>query len=398
MKRSQYFIILLILAASVLAACKPQPEFAPTPTPTPPQAAGVVQPSPTPTVEQSAEAVPSAEPTLAPSGPDSYPENVNPLTGLPVDDPAVLRRPPQLVRVSNNPSVVRPHRGLQAADHVWEHVVEGFAMTRFVAVYLGQSPEYVGSVRSGRPPDFDLVPMYEGIYYASGFSTNSKAPGTPPRMRELMLAAPWRARNFSAEFGYGEPYAVRLNLPDVAREHTLFVVPSELWRLAAEKGIGASTTLAPGLAFDMTPPAGGTATSEVVIDYPGIGPKTMYRYDTTLGAWLRWVDDEPHGDALTGQQISTMNVVILYTDHYATDWIEDEAAQLYAVAATLTGSGPAVLLRDGQRYEVTWRRDANNRMIQFFDTSGKAIPFKPGNTFFQLVSNTSFPPEVAFAP
>ncbi|GAB4472044.1 MAG: hypothetical protein Kow00124_09610 [Anaerolineae bacterium] len=398
---TRFLLLFLVALALLLGGCRPAPTPQPAPTATiQPQSQPV--PTPTPLFQDGEQQPPAAEPTpetgVMPSGPDSYPAGYNPLTGFPVDDPAVLQRPPLLVRVSNSPSVVRPHSGLQAADHVWEHVVEGYALTRLVAVYLGQTPEYSGSARSGRPPDFELVPMYEGIYFASGFSSNRWAPDTPPRMRELMLAAPWRSRNFSAEFGYGPPYSVRLPREGVALEHTMFAVPAELWRLAAENNIGPSTTLAPGLAFDPAPPPGGSPTSEALIDYPGIGPANVWRYDQVSGGWLHWVDGEPHGDVLTGQQINFTNVVVLYADHSLTDWIEDEASQLYAVAITLTGEGRAVLLRDGQRYEVTWRRDAPNRMIQFFDASGQVIPFKPGNTWFQVVSTGPYPPEVTFSP
>ncbi len=402
MKKQALLFTFVILAALTLTACASEPEYPPTPTPTP-VIGGEVLPATTP----DAGGTPIAQDAVpvAPSGPDSFPAGVNPLTGLPVSDPAALNRPPLIVRVSNSPSVVRPQSGLNAADHVWEHVVEGFALTRFSAVYLGESPDYVGSVRSGRPPDFELVPMYGAIYYASGFSSNKNDPSGPPRMRELMRAATWFARNFAADFGYGDPYAVRLDLgAEVGTEHTLFAVPAQLWQLAAEKGIPASTTLSPGLAFDPAAPAGGTATSEFSINYPGRGPTELWKYDSATGSWLRWTRDEQNTiqefeqqvDKLTNQPIAFENVVVIFAQHYETDWIEDEAAQIKAVAINLTGEGEAVLMRDGMRYEITWRREGADRMIQFFDAGGNVIPFKPGNTWFQVADYWVFPPEISY--
>lgn len=402
MKDKHILILLILTAALMLTSCAPKPQYEPTPTPTP-IIGGEVVPVTTPIPGDAAPVDAGAQ--IAPSGPDTYPANVNPLTGLTVSDPAVLNRPPLIVRVSNSPSVVRPQSGLNSADHVWEHVVEGFALTRFSAVFLGELPDYVGSVRSGRPPDFELDPMYEAIYYASGFSSNKNDPTGPMRMRELMRSAPWFARNFAADFGYGDPYAVRLDLgPEVGTEHTLFAVPAQLWQLAAEKNIPASTTLAPGLAFDMAAPAGGIATSEFSINYPGRGPTELWRYDAATGGWLRWTCDEQNAiqefeqqfDKLTNEPINFENVVVVYAQHYETDWIEDEAAQIKAVAVNLTGEGEAVLMRDGMRYEITWRREASDRMIQFFDAAGNVIPFKPGSTWFQVADYWVFPPEIAF--
>ena len=192
MKQKRHLSLAALLMATLFfTACSSEPEYAPTPTPTPANVVESAQPASTQAAPSAGDA--SNEETaqqIAPSGPDFYPENVNPLTGLTVSDPAALTNPPLIVRVSNSPSVVRPQSGLNSADHVWEHVVEGFALTRFSAVFLGESPDYVGSVRSGRPPDFELVPMYGAIYYASGFSTNKNDPEGPPRMRELMRACP----------------------------------------------------------------------------------------------------------------------------------------------------------------------------------------------------------------
>lgn len=402
MKRFTILAFVITLLA-VLAACQPEPTVMPTPTRTPAPESGSEAATATP-APASATSEPSddqPEPTatpLGPYGPEQYPADVNPLTGLPVEDPGVLERPPLLIKISNNPAVVRPQAGLNTADHIWEHQVEGFAYTRFTAVLLSQSPERVGPVRSGRLPDLELVPMYEGIYVASGYSTNHNDPAKPPRMRQLMLRADWSNRNFSYEFGYGPPYSDRIPQQGLATEHTLYSFPDELWKLAADRNIGPSSTIIPGLKFDERVPDGGTATTEAIIDYPGAGPRNRWLYDEESGRWLRWVDGEEHADQLTGEQVSFANVVIVNAPHYEADFIEDEAAQLLSVGVELTGEGDAVLLRDGQRYAITWRRANQNSMIQFTDASGQSFAFKPGNTWFQLADTRFAAPEIVFSP
>ncbi|NDJ52345.1 MAG: DUF3048 domain-containing protein, partial [Chloroflexi bacterium] len=116
-------LTLLGLVVLLLAACAPQPAVTPTPTKTPiPQEAAVEdQPVAAPTATPEPGGTPTATPLPGPYGPTGYPENVNPLTGLPVDDVAVLERRPLLIKVSNESDRVRPQSGLAFADHVWEY-------------------------------------------------------------------------------------------------------------------------------------------------------------------------------------------------------------------------------------------------------------------------------------
>ena len=82
-----------------------------------PTATATHTPSPTPTFTPS--------PTATIVGPDEYPEDYNPLTGLPYPNEAAMNRRTLIVKVSNFPEVVRPQTGLDKADIVIEYEVEG---------------------------------------------------------------------------------------------------------------------------------------------------------------------------------------------------------------------------------------------------------------------------------
>jgi hypothetical protein len=397
---------LLIVAAMLLGgtvACR-----APAPVPTPTATPSVAIPTDIPVTPTAPVAAAPGQPATTPSGPygpTGFPPDVNPLTGLQVADPDILNRRPQLIKISNESSVVRPQSGWAFADHVWEYQMEGFAQTRYTAVIYSQSPQQVGSVRSARLIDLEhLMDMYGGILVFSGGSSNFRhEPPGPPRIMELVLAAPWRNRAMSEQQGYSAPYLVRI--PDVPRPgtagwHTLFAVPSAIWQWATETGVNQRPNL-DGLAFNPAPPAGGTPTTEVAVDYPGIGPKHTWRWDATVGRWLSWTDDQPDGDyLLPGQQLAFDNIVILHVPHSEADFLEQEGTlgELYSVRANLTGQGDGVLLRDGQRYPVRWNRVTTEGMLRFTDASGAIIPFKPGTTFFHTADTVFFPPQITFLP
>ena len=87
-----------------------------------------------------------------------------PLTG--VTTAAVADRPALAVKIENSVDA-RPQTGLNAADIVWEQVVEG-GITRFVAVYHSTVPSQIGPVRSVRPMDPGIAAPLHGLFAFSG--------------------------------------------------------------------------------------------------------------------------------------------------------------------------------------------------------------------------------------
>ena len=81
-----------------------------------------------------------------------------PLTGLPIEDPALAARSALVVKIDNHPEA-RPQSGLNQADIVFEENVEH--LTRFAAVFQSQAPDPVGPIRSGRTQDVAAARLAE---------------------------------------------------------------------------------------------------------------------------------------------------------------------------------------------------------------------------------------------
>jgi hypothetical protein len=316
-----------------------------------------------------------------------------------------------LIKISNESSVVRPQSGWAFADHVWEYQMEGFAQTRYTAVIYSQSPQQVGSVRSARLIDLEhLMDMYGGILATSGGSTKLHDPSGPPRVIELLRAAPWGDRVISEWYvkaAYTDPYLVRD--VDIPVPHNLFAVPSEIWKLGVEKGWNQKPNLE-GLAFNYTPPSGGTPTTQAVIDYPGRGPKHTWTYDKATNKWISSTEDQgaatpdaQDSDKLTGQPLAFDNVVIVYASLFDADFVEEEASAslangLMSVHVNLSGEGQCTVIRDGIRVDGIWKRADKGGMIQLFDINNNPLPLKPGSTWFNVVGNNVAKPAITFAP
>ena len=389
---------ILLIASVVLAACQaaPTPTLEPTqppdPTPIPPTATPLIQIEASPMPEEGLTATPYPV-----YGPTDYPPTVNPLTGLEVSDPEVLNRRPLLIKVSNESETVRPQSGLSFADHVWMYQMEGWGQTRFTAVYYSQAPEFVGSVRSVRLIDTDhLIHMYDGLLVISGGSVG---------MGTIIRYAEWNNRVFMDN----GPWLERI--PDIPHEgmygyHSLFARPDQVWAEAERRGVNQRPHLE-GLVFSYAVPEGGLPTDEAIINYPGKGARQRWVYDAASGRWLSFTTMEnaaqpqetPDRDYITGEQLAFDNVVFLFAEFYLADFIEDMPNQLLSIGPILSGEGKAWLMRDGQRFAITWRSDGK-KMLRFYDAEGNPIAFKPGTTWFNVASvrEDQYPPEVSFVP
>jgi hypothetical protein len=314
-------------------------------------------------------------------GPDHFPNGINPLTGLPVSDPALLERRPMVIKISNFPRDVRPQWGLNLADHVYEYHI-GDDMTRFMGIFYGNDAARVGPVRSARLFDEDVVRMYKA-FFVFGYAD--------PKVRAEL---------------YDEdliPFLIietPSNCPPICRidnglgYNNLFADTAGLTRYFAEKGKNNDRQDLDGLLFDLAIPQGGQKGDKFSIYYTYVS-YNRWAYDPELGRYLREQETAndngqeltyaPLMDALSEGQVSASNVVVLYVPHEtfyqsSSTWILD---------IPLKGHGAGYAFRDGQVYALTWSHKATAKMLNLYLANGEPYPLKPGNVWFEVIGETS---------
>jgi hypothetical protein len=263
---------------------------------------------------------------------------------------------------------------LDQADLVFEHYAEG-GVTRLTAVFLGQTPSSVGSVRSGRLIDLEIPAMFKALFAYSGTSAGVGQRYAASDLWPDQLAPPGNAG--------GAFYRRDL---DKAFEHTLFVDPTTLWAAAESRGISGRQDLR-GLTFDPGPPAGGTAAEEVNIYYQAGISQVQWVYNTAAGRYYRWQGGAAHREELTGAQLSAANVIVVAANHVETDILEDTwGGGHWSIEVQIWGEGPVSIFRDGRRYDGLWRRRDRSDMLSFWTADGsQRLPLKPGNSWLQMV-------------
>lgn len=360
-----------ILTALLFLTFACQPVLPPVPTPT-------IPPSPLP----SATATPyQPEGYLTPTpgypeagyGPEHFPLDINPLTGLSVD-PALLERRPMLIKVSNLPREVRPQSGLSRADIVFEYYIEE-GTTRFLAIFYGKDAEQVGSIRSARFFDEHLIRMYRGFFVFGG---------ADERVLEKLYGTGLDDR-LVVEAQTGCPALCR---PDPLTNFLMAdtVAAREYFRA---QGVPDERQPLEGLRFQLHPPQGGQAAGQLYAWYSAV-IYNRWDFDPPSGRYYRYVDVEntfegqpevyqPLRDALGDIPIAADNVVVLLVPHeFYSESPEIVEIQLY-------GAGQAYAFRDGQAYELEWARPDETGVLRLYTREGEVYPLKPGTTWFEVM-------------
>ena len=320
-----------------------------------------------------------ASPTPAPViGPFEYPAGTNPMTGLPYPHEEARARRNLIVKVSNHPPIVRPQHGINAADLVFEYEAEG-GVTRFAAIYRSNAPEKVGSVRSGRLMDIELLTMYSALLAYSG---------TSKPIRDIYLSSDYRWRLISPSFGdncENAGFCRDRSLTDRDYEHRLFGDTRKMWEMASSRNVNVGYK-AVGFAFSEQPTVGGIAARDIFIG--GFGrTDARWQFDAGSGRYLRYTDSVPHLDAADGQQLWADNLVIMEATHRRRPDLFLQGAKDESVEVALWGSGRAYVARDGEIFVGFWKRlgQRPGEALQLMLGNSEPIALKPGRTWLTVV-------------
>lgn len=347
-----------------LADRVPVAAIPPTPVPEP-----TVAPAAQPAV-QNRTAEMAAAPASGLPGPGGFgaPGATNPLTGLPLPDGRAGQRP--LIVCINNDFAARPQFGTANADIMYEYLMEGYGITRFSGVYYGEESGQIGPMRSAR-----LINYYMGSLYDAGLACS----GASDQVRYMLKhQAPFPYLDIDLDDPSNTRYSTNVGTDYRTRLRTS---TGQLRTWLADWGVEKPASIR-GFTFGERPGGGATATS-ITVPYPS-SSRSVYRYDPASGRYLRAMGGGAHVDGNTGAQIAVDNVVVQYVPHETTDIVEDSLGSL-SIRLNLFGSGRALVFRDGQAFEGTWRSESQGDMPRFFTADGAEIALKPGKTWISIV-------------
>lgn len=301
----------------------------------------------------------NGDPVAAASASPEVPP-VCPLTGE-ESAPDVVARPAVAVKVENDPAA-RPQAGLEAADVVFEEIVEG-GITRFMAIYHCGETTKAGPVRSAR---FDDPKIAKPITTFLAFSGGNA-------IVEDELAAQGMVTVDEDTAG-----AALYRVPEgVLTVHNLFADAKKLRKIARKQKVAPPSEV-PFTFGDL--PAGAKKAASITLNFLA---SNVIEYRWSGEEWQRF---EAGAAFMTeaGEQLAFDNVIVQQVDVNNSRTIVDVAGNP-SPDISLTGSGKALLFRDGKVIKGTWSTAEEGTVTTFETKSGDAFVLKSGNTIVELV-------------
>ena len=305
----------------------------------------------------------SAAPTPEPPPPPPPPV-LWPLTGL--ESGTVAPRPALAVKIENSVDA-RPQTGLNAADTVWEEVVEG-GITRYVAVYHSTLPPEIGPIRSVRPMDPAIAAPLHGVFGFSGGQAGYVSAIADAGLQVL-----------SQDSGADGFYRVGSR----QAPHNVYADPAALLAQA-----DADHLAAPPAQFDIATAAdqaaavvAGTPAASLALTLSGLSHPT-WTWNGTFGTWLRAEGATAAVDA-DGSLLHATNVVVLRVEVVATAGVDPAGNPV--PETLLVGRGDALIATGGRTLPVTWVKNSVTDRLVLLGPDGNPALLAPGTTWVELV-------------
>lgn len=289
---------------------------------------------------------------------------VCPLTGAEPPNEAVAERPAVAVKIENAP-VAYPLSGLEDAEIVFEELVEG-GVTRFMAIYHCTDSTKAGPVRSARAVDPAIMIPITKILAFSGAN-------------KPVLEALEESEVAIVEENTSNGGLERIPREGLAMEHTLYADTKAIRKVGRDRW----SDPPPDEMFSFGDLGDNGRARKVASVTIGFSAATTVSYSWDGDSWARTQGGQPFMTE-SGEQVTVANVLIEEHEVNLSE-VTDVAGNPSVVIADETGSGRAVLLRDGRAIKGTWSRESLEDPVRFTTKKGEKMVFAEGSVWIHLV-------------
>ncbi len=309
----------------------------------------------------------SAAPSSASPASSAATSATDPLTGLP-ETAAAAKRPALAVKVDNVLGAW-PQAGLNYADIVWDLPVEG-GLTRLLAIFHSQDVPLVGPIRSARPVDSDILPLFGHTYYAFSGGTASDL-------------NPIADHSGATSMWWDVTPSLFVTRTDHKVPHQVFATSTTLY--AGGQARKPSTTPPPAVfSYGASPVAGATPATSVTASYPSA--TASWTWDGAK--YLRTQNGNPDM-LMAGGQVTSSNVVVMSVAVQSTA-AHDSHGSVVPLPMVI-GTGTVWVFRNGTVIKGIWSRPKLASPLKLVTASGETIKLSPGRTWVEVLPNSSQP-------
>lgn len=281
----------------------------------------------------------------------------------------------------DNHSGAWPQANLNKAYLVYEIIVEG-GETRLMALFKGQDLEKIGPVRSSRHYFLDYALENDAIYVHHGWSPQAESDISKLGINNIN--------------GIQESSKDFWRVKDKSSPHNLFTSTSSILKIAERKGYKTTSTqksILNYVAYDVnlsekygeetenTTENDSTALQAINITIPHSNLQTVkYEYNEKTKTYIRYARNKLQTDYLTGESVTTKNIIITMCDNYTLEDSEEKGRQGLKNIGTFDG----YYITNGEAIKIKCIKKARNEQTIYKDLQGNEINVNDGNTFINI--------------
>jgi len=267
----------------------------------------------------------------------------------------------------DNHSGAWPQANLNKAYLVYEIVVEG-GETRLMALFKGQNLDKIGPVRSSRHYFLDYALENDAIYVHHGWSPQAQSDISTLGVNNIN--------------GIQESSASFWRVKDKSAPHNLFTSTDSILKIAERKGYSKTSdkkSVLNYVANEVEMPAIAVNATSVTIPHSNL-QTVKYEYDAQNKTYKRYARNKLQTDYITGETITTKNIIITMCDNYTLNDSENKGRQGLKNIGTFKG----YYITEGKAIEIQCTKNDRDEQTVYKDLNGKEIEVNDGNTFINI--------------
>lgn len=313
---------------------------------------------------------------------EEVPPNISPLSGKECD--RYNSRPIGVMVASD--TTARPLSGVNQAEIVVEMPVVSGSVTRLMAVFVCDTPEEVGSIRSARHDFTSLIRGWDALFVHWG--------GSSFALDELSTGVRYTGENLGPVDNINALNAdgVFFRKNTVPAPHNGFASLPNALAYAERQGYRLDEPTFEPYQFLSSEQIGERLESAqagtVYVGYAGIY-SSRWEYNLDTNQYARFWANQRDVDALDGEGVNVENVIVMKA--------ESRQIQDQYNTVNIYGEGDVRVYQNGQEIVGKWQKDGFKGTLRFVDAEGEEIALVPGQSYIQIIEpqqNVNWEPNV----
>ena len=281
----------------------------------------------------------------------------------------------------DNHSGAWPQANLNKAYIIYEIVVEG-GETRLMALFKGQDLEKIGPVRSSRHYFLDYALENDAIYVHYGWSPQAQSDISTLGVNNIN--------------GITESSSSFWRIKDKTAPHNVLTSTEKILSIAERKGYQTTSNQKSVLnyvadefelqnASTQTDNTENNQTQEILnaltVTIPHSKLQTVkYEYNAEAKTYTRYARGKLQKDYVTGEAITTKNIIITLCDNYDLADSEEKGRQGLSNIGTFDG----YYITNGKAIKIKCTKKGRKEQTVYKDLNGNEINVNDGNTFINI--------------